>query len=457
MEPSGSRRLDGADGSTRTRRARLHLPFCRLVWTGPMPRVGTMPDKIAAQRRAYNAIIALHNYVHELPRLSKAERNIKWKIRYHDLAAEVYGQRADAGIPFVDLGTELNAMNNVCDRFIDVPSAGVTQTETQDLTVALQRLVKLRTHYCDFAVTTNRTGYAVPPCPNCGSDPAANGNVDGVCPGCGEWLYYCGIFPDTPSAEGAETICEQTNPVWRQLPPSQVRPKERQLAVTPSGESSTDQLPVNVNLQPTSTAPPTKATGEANSPKDSPFVFARSGTHYYIEGFGESGHVYDCKGLQDIQMLIQSPNKHVLMLNLDQIRHSDKHSEQRAMEEDAIQAIGRELQGLMGDRERANNDGDLASAERLTKEIDALAAHIEGPGGLRKRTRDINNLNDRLRPKIHNRIKHACKRLRRAKPPRTMNQLAEHFELSISAAGDSFIYRPAGTPPDWQFVLPTNK
>jgi hypothetical protein len=75
---------------------------------------------------------------------------------------------------------------------------------------------------------TDRFGVATPPCPGCGSPPAANGNLDDVCPRCGAYMFYCGIVELRPLAKKdnsfpAPVYQRRTGPFWQQLPPSQVR------------------------------------------------------------------------------------------------------------------------------------------------------------------------------------------------------------------------------------------
>jgi hypothetical protein len=102
------------------------------------------------------------------------------------------------------------------------------------------------------AQTTNRTGCPVPPCPNCGSDPAANGNVDDICPKCRESTYSCGLISHSPLREGAELIRQQVrNPHWIQLPPSQVRArKERNAAAPQADQAGSQPLPNHDATQP---------------------------------------------------------------------------------------------------------------------------------------------------------------------------------------------------------------
>ena len=165
-----------------------------------------------------------------------------------------------------------------------------------------------------------------------------------------------------------------------------------------------------------------------------------------------SGPVSNYKGLQDIETS-QSPCKPVMVV-LDGILHADVHS-QAAMGKEELKGHD-ELRELMANRDKAKKNNDLPMTQQLTEEIDTLTKQLESSTGVFKKQRDINNPYDKLRPKIHKRIKDACDKLRQAQPP--MKELAEHFQLSISSeGGDAFIYRPAGTLPDWKFHLPPNK
>ena len=219
-----------------------------------------MRKNIAAQQHAYIAFIDLHNHVHALPRLAKANILKKnWPRRYEELLKAVHRQAQVAGFPDEELDTILKALSKACRPFYVVGCPGVTQMETQKLTVARQRLLQLCGHQCDCVITTNRTGYAIPPCPSCGSNPGANGNDDGVCPGCGDWTYFCGVF-DAPSAEGVETIGLEIPPAWCQLP-SQMPTELMRVVVAPSVEPSTDQPHASVEPQVLPTGTPAVVNG----------------------------------------------------------------------------------------------------------------------------------------------------------------------------------------------------
>jgi hypothetical protein len=70
---------------------------------------------------------------------------------------------------------------------------------------------------------TNRFGTPMPPCPGCGSPPAANGNLDDICPRCGAYTFNCGIvelrpLPTESKRFPAPVYQQRAAPCWRPLP-----------------------------------------------------------------------------------------------------------------------------------------------------------------------------------------------------------------------------------------------
>jgi hypothetical protein len=98
----------------------------------------------------------------------------------------------------------------------------------------------------------NSLGYRIPPCPGCGSLPAASGDVDDVCPRCGEYRFHCGLAEHLPVPQGKDimqTPCYQQTaiPHWERMPSSQVREsanlQSSRAAVQPQGASATPRPP----------------------------------------------------------------------------------------------------------------------------------------------------------------------------------------------------------------------
>jgi hypothetical protein len=191
----------------------------------------------------------------------------------------------------------------------------------------------------------------------------------------------------------------------------------------------------------------------AASPPAEQWVFAPSGNGYFIAGLGESGHLGRYKGLADIARLIRTPGKPVPILELigaDIRLKTDRRSRQPTVDAQGVQDILAQLAELRADRGRAQAANNLAEADAVQTEIEKLESYLAAAAGVKGKVRDLNNLYDKLRPKIHGRLGTAYKAMRAATPP--MKNLADHFDLSISAeAGSGFVYRPAGAPPPWKF------
>jgi hypothetical protein len=75
---------------------------------------------------------------------------------------------------------------------------------------------------------------APPPCPGCGSPPAAT-DVDDVCPNCGAYRFRCQIIMQVPTGNFPPVKYQCGQQYWERIPPSQVKPK--------SGTSNTAARP----------------------------------------------------------------------------------------------------------------------------------------------------------------------------------------------------------------------
>jgi hypothetical protein len=73
----------------------------------------------------------------------------------------------------------------------------------------------------------------IPPCPGCGSAPAAT-DVDDICPKCGAYNFLCGLVTHIPLSDAPPIHQQVTKPRWVRIPPSQVkRPKSATPFVPP--------------------------------------------------------------------------------------------------------------------------------------------------------------------------------------------------------------------------------
>jgi hypothetical protein len=198
---------------------------------------------------------------------------------------------------------------------------------------------------------------------------------------------------------------------------------------------------------------PAVEKGESNAPPIEEYVFVPSGKGYLIKGFGESGHLSGYIGLDVIARLIQTPGQPVSMLELvgagDDVK-ADKRSPQSALDLEAMKATKEKLAELRADLDRAQRENNTVEVDMIRKDIEALECQIQRDTGLGGEGRDLNNLFDKLRPRIINRLKAVYRALKEANPP--MAHLADHFELSISSEKGCFIYRPGPLIPSWKIA-----
>lgn len=181
------------------------------------------------------------------------------------------------------------------------------------------------------------------------------------------------------------------------------------------------------------------------------FVFAPSGTGYLVRGFGESGHLSNLRGLQDVELLLRSAGRPVAMDVLDG-RGPDTPAERRtvqpAFDVEALLSIQKEIARLEGEVATADNDVDRDDSQQR---LDQLRASANPAINVRGGSRDLNDPIAKLRPKIHDRMKTVFRKMRESNPP--MRAIADHLDVSIRADGRSFIYEPSNQPPAWQFEL----
>jgi len=190
--------------------------------------------------------------------------------------------------------------------------------------------------------------------------------------------------------------------------------------------------------------------GSTNSPdpqEATKFVLAIMGTTYLVCGFGETGHLPgSLKGLGVIARLVRTPGVAVPWAELDPgILKDSPRTAQATYDEMGLNDLRERCLRLQTEIATADDEIERADSQR---QLDELTAHVLPAIGLQGRARDMNNLTDKLRPKIWGRIKTVNDKLRRAMPP--MPNLAKHFEGCITSTTDGFIYDPPAPVPHWQ-------
>jgi len=171
------------------------------------------------------------------------------------------------------------------------------------------------------------------------------------------------------------------------------------------------------------------------------FAFQPDGDGYFVRGLGKQGHftAKGAKGLHDIFRLVKSPGVLTPMLELDAeagtIRlDGDSHNPQPVANSKTRQDIAAKRRELRADIDNADTD---LERDESRAELETLEAEAKKMFGLAGKARDLNNPNDRLRPKLLARKTRACKQIKNS----GLSELAGHLDLSIVSDGDCLVYR----------------
>ena len=199
-----------------------------------------------------------------------------------------------------------------------------------------------------------------------------------------------------------------------------------------------------------------KADEPAAKGPDAEYVYRLEGGVYRISAFGESGLVpATYKGFRQIHRLLACPGKPVSMLELisegGKSEFRDGHSRQPTLDSQALAEARQELDDLQEELELAIETRNKQEQDRLQREIDKLTETWAAATGLKGKSRDLNNPQDRNRPSIHATLKRAYAVMRSARPP--LSKIADHLENAIESTDGNFIYRTGGMTPVWETGL----
>jgi len=191
------------------------------------------------------------------------------------------------------------------------------------------------------------------------------------------------------------------------------------------------------------------------------YVFRRDGDGWFIKAFGERGRFPGLVGLERLARLVRAAGRSVPMTELvsgggpkkrvsvaDAAAAgltSERSSSAPLVDEQGVKDIEEKVKEYEQGIAEAERCGDVTMANVYRNELAGLLeqkSSITMPSG---KPRNFPTEIDRLRPAIHQSISRACQRLRNA----GMKNTAAHFEVSIRAEGDGFIYSPS-PPIRWQ-------
>ena len=173
------------------------------------------------------------------------------------------------------------------------------------------------------------------------------------------------------------------------------------------------------------------------SPADA--VCYRDGNVWKIAYQGRSTHLRDAKGLHDLSVLLAHPGEdvHVLDLAASAIRGSD--STNPMLDAQARAEFRRRITDLDKDFAEAQSDHDLARAERVESEREALLAELRRATG-RGKDRGLGPRTvERARKAVTARVRETIRRIEVALP-----ELGTHLDRSI-ITGTNCRYQPNET------------
>lgn len=212
------------------------------------------------------------------------------------------------------------------------------------------------------------------------------------------------------------------------------------LSAQPKSETSEHEAEVGVG------STPNLEPAEGNTTNIEPaYAFQPDGDGYFLRALGDKGHVTarGAIGLHDIFRLVRSDGGLVPLLELDagtgtQRLSGDSHSKQVVANSQTRQEIAAKRKQLQADLADADSEMERTELQTELATLELGAAKLFGLGG---KARDLNNPNDKLRAKIHGRIRDACDKLANCKPNSFPN-IAEHFRLAIGSEGAFMKYSP---------------
>jgi hypothetical protein len=133
----------------------------------------------------------------------------------------------------------------------------------------------------------------------------------------------------------------------------------------------------------------------------------RDGTRWEIALDGRRVRVPDLVGVRYLADLLTTPGRSVPALALASGGTVPSPSRQFVLDDEARAAYAARARELSGDLAEAEADNDLARAEKLRVELDALVDQVESATGLRGRSRAFADPAERARSSVSKAIKRA--------------------------------------------------
>ena len=164
----------------------------------------------------------------------------------------------------------------------------------------------------------------------------------------------------------------------------------------------------------------------AASPPPPDVTFTQEGELWTVRGCGELCRMKDSRGMQMLARLVASPHEEIHALDLAGADVVDAGDSGEVLDAKARAAYRERLRDLQAELAEAEQWNDAGRRERITDEIEALAAQLSGAVGLGNRERRTGQASERARQNARRRIADAMQRIADACP-----ELGKHLSRAI--------------------------
>ena len=172
------------------------------------------------------------------------------------------------------------------------------------------------------------------------------------------------------------------------------------------------------------------------------FVFCKAGSHWDVAFDGlTTFHLPDKLGAKYIGYFLNHANEAIAAFDLERVIRPEKaqarakDSIQGQLDAEAVRQYLRQLDDLRGQRAEAADDGDLATADRLDEEIEAIEAALKQPG-------QASDAGERARVNVNKAVTAVLRHLR--KGDAAEQAFGRHLEQFLSLGYECSYHQPPG-------------
>jgi hypothetical protein len=201
---------------------------------------------------------------------------------------------------------------------------------------------------------------------------------------------------------------------------------------------------------------PESPVGATRSQKDSPpYQFRIDGEVWQVRFGDESGRIVDRVGMARLCTLLLQPNpaEAITALKLcgaDAPGIEERHSShQKVLDALALREFRDKLAELNTDIEEANNSGNLAKAEDLARDREAILLELRKDWMGRRKGKELGP--KEAKAKAAEAVSSSLKTIYATLRKKGLPKAADHLEKTIKIESYAFAYRPGPKSPAWHF------